>query len=169
MEENNVSNVVKIPFFDGVFGLVVFQYLAKDAKMGILRLKVFLLKVYNIPEIGLAGVEEDIDKIHLAGIGKVVVEKFLSRFGQAAEVLTLLADDFLNEMDLFLVLFLVLDIIVYKDISLIILRPVMSCYMSFVFLIDFFEAADEFIDVEERSPPKKSHYFEVKDDGIVLN
>ena len=41
--------------------------------------------------------------------------------------------------------------------------------MFFIFLKDFFDAVDELVDVEERSPPKKSYYFEVKDDGAMLN
>lgn len=45
----------------------------------------------------------------------------------------------------------------------------MPGHMFLVFLVDLFDAAEELVDVEERSPPKKLHYFEVKDDGAVLN
>ena len=113
MEKDYVGNEVQVPLLDGALFLIVFQYFAKDAEVRVLGFEILFLDVYDKPQVGLAGVEEDVDETHLAGIGEIVVEKFLSSLSQAAKVLALLADNFLDEVDLLIVLILVLDIIVY--------------------------------------------------------
>lgn len=78
MEKDYISNEVQVTFLDGLLCLIIFQYFTKDAKMRVFRFELLFFDVYNISKVGLAGVEEDIDEVHLAGIGKVMIETFLT-------------------------------------------------------------------------------------------
>lgn len=74
--------------------------------MRVFRFELLVFDVYNISKVGLAGVEEDI--YHLAGASEIMIEKFLTSLCSAAKILTLLPNNFLNEVDLLIILILVL-------------------------------------------------------------